>query len=356
MKRAKMLVIVGLVLALGLASEVAKADFTFGEPVNLETVIPVLDPAHDVISCFSYDGLEMYITSGSGHYNDLYVLKRASIDEDWGPPESLGLTVNSPNPNDDDSMPSISPDGLSLYFHSNRAGGYGRNDIYITTRATKNDPWGPPVNLGPEVNSSVSDPGAWITGDGLELYFHSWRPGGYGGSDMWMTRRATQTEPWAQALNVGFEVNSATSDYWPCVSPDGLVLFFTSDRPGPYGQFDLWLTRRPGLSHSWQAPANLGAKVNSPAGESTPRMSPDGSTLYFWTENPPGTYENWQTPILPVVDFNGDGIVNLKDFSRLAQYWGLNEPSVDIGPMAWGDGVVDIQDVAVLVEYWLSGF
>jgi len=59
---------------------------------------------------------------------------------------------------------------------------------------------------------------------------------------------------------------------------------------------------------------------------------------------------------LAAVDFNGDGIVNLKDFSELAQYWGQDEPSVDIGPRPWGDGRVDIQDVAALAEYWLMDF
>jgi len=61
-----------------------------------------------------------------------------------------------------------------------------------------------------------------------------------------------------------------------------------------------------------------------------------------------------KAPIIPIVDFNGDGIVDLKDFSELAQYWGQNESSVDIGPTPLGDGTVDIQDLAVLADYWLK--
>jgi hypothetical protein len=119
------------------------------------------------------------------------------------------------------------------------------------------------------------------------------------------------------------------------------------------------MTRRATLSDPWQSPVNCGPKVNISPYDDLPRISPDGCTLYFCTIlnwDDPGTWDNWQAPIIPVVDFNGDGIVDMKDFSKLAQYWGENESSVDIGPMPWGDGRVDIQDVAVLAEHWLTGF
>jgi len=57
-------------------------------------------------------------------------------------------------------------------------------------------------------------------------------------------------------------------------------------------------------------------------------------------------------PIIPIVDFNGDGIVDLKDLVILIEHWGQSEPSVDIGPMPWGDGVVDIEDLKVFIKYW----
>ena len=100
---------------------------------------------------------------------------------------------------------------------------------------------------------------------------------------------------------------------------------------------------------------NLGPVINSSDWEFSPNISGDGSTLYFASMPPGGTGDAdlWQAPIIPVVDFNGDEKVDLKDFSKLAQYWGQNESSVDMGPMPWGDGTVDIQDLAVLAEYWL---
>ena len=100
---------------------------------------------------------------------------------------------------------------------------------------------------------------------------------------------------------------------------------------------------------------NLGPVINSSYWDLSPNISADGSTLYFCSDRPGGigSADLWQAPIIPVVDFNGDEKVDLKDFSRLAQYWGQNESSVDVGPMPWGDGTVDIQDMAVLAEYWL---
>jgi hypothetical protein len=70
--------------------------------------------------------------------------------------------------------------------------------------------------------------------------------------------------------------------------------------------------------------------------------------------NSAGTWDNWQASILPVVDLNGDGKVDLKDLRKLAQYWGQNEPSCDIAPPPFGDGIVDEKDLNLLAEYLLK--
>jgi len=338
-----------LVLALGLATEVANADFNFGEPVNLKSVIPVIDPGLDYSICFSFDGLEMYIGSDrpGGHgWGDLWVLRRDSADTDWAPPENLGPAVNSP---DDELSPCISADGLELYFISNRPGGYGGMDIYMTTRATRNDPWRQPVNLGPKVSSPDFDTCPWISSNGLELYVQSNRPGGYGGFDIYVSRRATTNDAWGDVVNLGPVVNSAYNDAAPSLSPDELLLFFQDFgtlRPGGYGGGDMWMARRANLSAPWEPPVNLGPVVNSATQEQSPKVSPDGSTLYFGTSG-----AKWQAPIIPVVDFNIDGIVDAKDMCIMVDHWGESYSFCDIGPMPWGDGIVDIQDLIVLAEH-----
>jgi len=339
-------VFIGFVIMILLGGS-SKADFTFGEPVNLETVIPVLETGYDFISCLSYDKLEMYIHSGQGHDTNLRVLKRESENEDWRPPEDLGPIVNTA----DDSGASISADGLTLYFNSNRTGGHGSWDIYMTTRITKNDPWGSPVNLGPKVNSSSSEAWPWLSADGLELYFHSWRPGGYGGVDIWVTRRATKDESWGQAINLGSEVNSSYDEYGPCISPDGLLLFLDTPAGGGYGRSDIRLAKRGSKTEPWDALMNLGPKVNGPGDDFAPCISPDGSTLYFQTESG-GSYANFQASIVPIVDFNNDGNIDTDDLLIMICNWGTNETLCDIGPFAWGDGIVDIEDLKVFINYW----
>ena len=337
-------VIAGVLFAVG---RDANADFTFGEPVNLESVIPVLDAAYDAIDCLSYDGLELFVDSkrpnGYGDW-DICVLRRTMTDSEWDSPENLGSAVNSPKL---DTGATITADGLEIYFISDRPGGHGRADIYMTKRATKSEPWGPCVNLGPKVNGSAVDSGPWISPDGLELYFDSWRPDGYGKGDLWVTTREATTDSWAEPVNLGVAVNSPDYEGSPFISADGRMLFFHSDRQGGHGQADIWMTRRASISDPWELPVNLGSRVNGATDESYPRLSPDGRTIYFWS----GRNENFQVPIVPICDFNGDGIVDASDMCIVLDHWGESYPLCDVGPMPWGDGMVDVHDLIVLAGH-----
>ncbi len=354
----------GLCFLAGLGVPAAHADFTFGAPVNVKSTIPVLDPAIESIECFSYDGLEIYISSynreGGYGEHDLWVLKRASINEDWGPPENLGPTVNSPNP---DGFASISADGLTLYFDSNCPGGYGGWDIYITTRATKNDPWGDAVVAPKPINrtGNAADLEPWISPDGLEIYFTADRAGGYGNMDIWVARRTTEAAQWKTPVNLGPVVNSEYQEQYLSLSPDGLLLLFCdwcglsdTPRPGGCGGGDMWMSRRATASDPWQTPVNLGPTVNTPGFEYAPRISADGSMLHFASVQSDDltTWENWQAPILPIVDFNADEAVDLADLVLLIDNWGTDNSLYDIGPYAWGDGVVGIEDLKVFIAEW----
>src|SRR5688500_503924 len=99
--------------------------------------------------------------------------------------------------------------------------------------------WSVPVNLGPTVNSPFADNVPDVTRDGLSLYFSSNRPGGSGAGDLWASRRASVDDPWGVPVNLGPTVNSSAVDLGPNVSPDGHYLFFTSNRPGSLGLNDI---------------------------------------------------------------------------------------------------------------------
>jgi len=260
----------------------APVDLAFGEPSNVQSTLPSLDPVKEGIDCISSDGREMYIESyqrpgGYGHM-DLWVLKRASIKDDWGPPENLGPLVNGAS---FDKAAFISPDGLELYFHSNRAEGRGNCDLYVIRRATRTSLWGPATNVGPKVNSPSDEALPTMSSDGSELYFMSNRPGGYGDWDLYVSQRATADDPWGDPVNLGPAVNSPARDSEASFSPDGLLMFFESGRPGASGDLDLYVTRRASRSAPWEPVVNLGPTINGPIGEYRPSLAPDGSALYF---------------------------------------------------------------------------
>jgi Tol biopolymer transport system component len=353
------LVILGFIAALVFGGSRAKADYIFGEPTNLGSVVN--SSAYDEAPSVSADGLTLYFNSNRpGGYGafDLWMTTRPTKEDPWGQPENLGPKVNS---SDREGGASISADGLSLYFNSTRPGGYGPvlwGDIWMTERATTSDLWGNPVNLGPIVNSSSHALGASISYDGLSLFFGSDRAGEPGNDDICVTIRATTDDLWQEPVNLGPNVNSSAHDGGPSISSDGLALFFSGYavapyRPGGYGNADLWITTRPSVSDSWSEPRNLGSAVNTSYYDFLPCISSDGRTLYFMSDRPGGygLWDLWQVEIEPVVDLNGDEIVDAVDMCIIADHWGENYPLCDIGPMPWGDGVVNVQDLIVLAEH-----
>ncbi|MBC8470664.1 MAG: PD40 domain-containing protein [Planctomycetes bacterium] len=344
-----------LMLALGLTAEVTNADYIFGEPMNLgPTVNTSSDEGGWSGMGILADGLSIFFDSsrpGGRGSADLWITTRESTDDDWRKPVNLGPVINSSNR---EEGPSISSDGLSLYFSSNRPGGSGGRDIWVATRATTNNDWKTPVNLGPIVNASDGDWMASISADSLSLYFSSDRPGGLGNRDLWITTRATTNDDWSEPVNLGPTVNSSSNERRLCISSDGLTLFFQSDRPGGYGNVDIWTTTRATINEDWSAPVNLGPAVNSSTSDISPSITADGRTLYFSAFIKPGGFgdwDMWQVSIEPVVDLNGDGMVNGVDLSIIADHWGTDDSLCDIGPMPWGDGIVDVQDLIVIAEY-----
>ena len=292
---------------------VARADFTFGEPQNLG---PVINTA-SYEAAGSIDGLELYLCriSPGGDNWDIWVSTRRSVNDPWGPLSNLGPPVNSQY---QETFLSPSSDGLTLYFSdlapaTPRPGGLGGSDIWMSTRASRTAPWGTPVNVGAPINSSANDSGASLSRDGLTFVFASDRAGGFGDFDLWMCTRPTVQDRWGAAANLGPNVNSGYGDYCPILSPDGLVLVFCSvHRPGGLGSHDAWMTTRKSTLAPWTPAVNLGPMVNSAGADGPSGFSADMRTLYFWSERPGGfgAYDAWQVPIIPIGDFNSAGKVD----------------------------------------------
>ena len=356
MKTTRILTIV-MVLVLGMVVDAVKADFIFGEPVNLGPLINTAE--YEGWSTISCDGLSLFFSSDNrpGGYGgdidgtDIWVSTRETLEDDWGPPTNPGPPINSGG---DDIDICFSVDGLSLYLSSSgRTGCVGETDLWMATRKTLNDPWGELMNLGTNVNSPVSECQPCLSADGLSLFFQSDRSGGLGGIDIYVTMRATTQDEWGPALNLGPAVNTSFHDYGPYLPADERVLLFCSNRHGGYGKADLYMTRRATTQDTWSPPVNLGWRVNSPSNETTPDLSADGRTLFFSSDRPGGygDYDLWEVSIDPVVDLNDDGVVDADDMAVMVSHWGTNGTLCDIGPVPWGDGTVDTQDLIVLAEH-----
>lgn len=266
---------------------------------------------------------------------------------EWSEPVNLGPTVNT---GANEVNPTLSPDGLSLYFASNRTGGLGAQDIWVSRRDCEDCPWQPPVNLGTPINSTAGDGGPGFSNDGLLLFFHSGRPGGPGGNDIYLSRRTNPNDDfaWGPPVVLGTDVNTAeienapdylqsaedgpanlyfnrgtiplsqadiyvaavkrsgetrgpavlvtelsvpgANDAGPTVRTDGREILFWSNRGGAPGGSAVMVSTRPSVHHAWSEPEFLGPPVNSEFGAIHPNLSGDGRTLLFVSNNRPGGF------------------------------------------------------------------
>jgi hypothetical protein len=252
--------------------------------------------AHPGFNTSSLDGCPMVSPDGRTFYMasnrpgglgalDIWVSTRAGEGEPWGEPVNVGAPVNSTA---DDFCPTIARDGHTLYFVSRRTAGVqgvdwcGAGDIYVS-RLRGDGGFDEPQNLGCDVNSSADEFSPFPVNErasGPVLYFSSTRPGLGAGGDLYVSE--SHGGIFAAATLVP-GVNGPTDDAQPNVRRDGLELFFYSNRPadGAQGGNDLYVSTRASVSDPWSAPVNLGAYVNSAASETRPSLSWDGTTLYF---------------------------------------------------------------------------
>ena len=163
--------------------------------------------------------------------------------------------------------------------------------------------WSAPVNLGSVVNSALGDEHPAISKDELRLYFSSDRPGGFGGIDIWVSRRASLEDPWEPPINLGPNINSGGIDFSPSLSTDGHLLFFSSNRPGGCGLGDLYVSHRKDKfdDFGWEPALNLDlvgrdpqsalvCTVNTIFADARPNYFQDdvGSTVLYFSSNRPG--------------------------------------------------------------------
>ena len=218
----------------------------WGEPQNLGPTINT--SANEQAPALSMDEGRLYFFSdkpgGLGGF-DLYASRRQDAGDDsrWQSPVNLGRSVNS---DADDQGPYLFEDhetgAVTLFFSSSRPGGPGHDDIYASTLKPDGTFGSPKVVL--ELSTPDRDLRPAIRRDGLELFLDSDRPGGLGGLDIWVSTRATTTDAWSTPVNLGPTINTAAQDVRPALSFDGTALYFHSGGRGGQGDFDLFVSTR----------------------------------------------------------------------------------------------------------------
>ena len=165
--------------------------------------------------------------------------------------------------------------GISLF------GGLGEDDIWVSYLT--NGAWSEPRNLNdvsgePPVNTPFMDHCLAFSADGNEAFWTSTRPGGFGGNDIWTSRRVDGK--WTRAENLGPNVNGPWSEHHSIPTPDGRSLYVTSDRPGGFGGEDIYVSTR-GADGRWGKLVNVSPLVNGPSNDRCAAWTPDGKIFLF---------------------------------------------------------------------------
>jgi outer membrane protein OmpA-like peptidoglycan-associated protein len=154
----------------------------------------------------------------------------------WSEIKNAGPNINGKDTWE--SQPSLSSDGRTLYFASNRAGGLGGIDIWKCAKDAKGN-WGIPENLGPRINTDGNEKSPFFHSDGQTLYFSSQGHLGYGGYDIYLSKLSKDTG-WVKPKNIGYPINSERDDLGFFVSTDGKYGYFASDKLKGNGGWDVY--------------------------------------------------------------------------------------------------------------------
>jgi len=246
-------------------------------PANLSTVNSTRS---DFAPYISASGTRLFFSSNrEGDQEDLFVSEFS--DGHWQTPIPIGPPINT---DANEGSMAISADGNTIIFTAcGRPDSYGGCDLYISERVAGG--WSEPRNLGGFVNSSGWDGHPSISADGQWLYFSSDRYGGFGGRDLW--RLPKKEHGWGKPQNLGFPVNNARDQTSPFIHPDGVTLYFSSAGHGGLGMLDVFKSELDSTG-KWSQPVNLGPPVNTPQSDYFFSIPAKGDLIYFSSDRKGG--------------------------------------------------------------------
>lgn len=200
-----------------------------------------------------------------------------SISEDgkWEKAMPVGYPLNT---SQNEGAQSLSADGKFMVFTGcNRRDGIGNCDLYYSR--LEDGQWSKPVNMGKPVNTSAKETQPSISADGKTIYFASNRPGGKGGLDIWKTE-LSENGTWSNPENLGDSVNTPYDEQSPFIHPDNKTLYFSSKGWPGMGRADLFVTQKKS-KNEWKTPKNLGYPINTNFEEAGMVVNAKGTTAYY---------------------------------------------------------------------------
>ena len=245
------------------------------DPENLG--VNVNSDADEYLPALSADGSTLIFTRSkkvNGLRNEDFYLSYHNTDQ-WELAKNLGKPINTEQ---NEGAQCITADGNTLYFTAcSRNDSYGRCDIYESSFV--NNKWTDPVNLGENINTKNWESQPAISADGRQLFFVSNRSGGIGGKDIWVSYK-NSNGTWTKAKNLGKDINTSKDDISPFLHWDNQTLYFASKGFVGMGGFDIFLSRLDEFGE-WSAVKNIGYPINSPSDENSLIVAKDGRTAYF---------------------------------------------------------------------------
>ncbi len=209
------------------------------------------------------------------YFENIYVSQWDDQAKEWLDAEPVKGSVNTEDGYN--ACTSISPDGKQIFIYKNNPN-EGRGGEIFVSKVTASGKWGAPKTLGKPVNTSYYEDAACVSADGKYLFFVSERTGGYGKADIYMSTRVSK-DFWSEPVNLGPEVNSKYDENGLFLFPDGKTLFFSSNRPESMGSYDVFMTKM--VNGKWTKPVNLGYPINGVGKDTKFVLSTDNQTAYI---------------------------------------------------------------------------
>ena len=250
--------------------------------VEIKNLGPVVNSeSHDYAPLITADESTLIFTSrrkgstggqlatDNNYYEDIYISHKKN--GAWSPPEKLGANINTPF---HDAAIAFAPDGKQVLIYYS----VGNGDIFVSNFDDGN--WSKPKPLNANINSRYRELSASLTADGKKLYFSSDRPGGYGGLDIYISE-LRDDGTWGTAVNAGPKINTKEDEDAPFIHPEDNMLYFSSRGHSGMGGYDIF--RSPNIKGKWGRPRNLGFPVNTARDEIYFVIGASNKTGYYAT-------------------------------------------------------------------------